>query len=556
MNAPATIVLVGPPGAGKSTLARRLARALSIPLADTDDALARRFGKSCGEVFSELGEEAFRQAEAEIVADVLAGPGVVSLGGGAVTHPETRRLLTGYAVVWIDVTAAEGVRRTRSDNTRPILAAQDPLAHYQRLLDTRERFYAEVADIHVHTDHRQPAQVAAEILAALENLEEPASAPKAPAQVRVAGPRPYTVTIGQHLVSQVVAFIAASGAHKVGVVHQPPLSGYADKLGAELAAAGLEPILLPVADAEDGKTLAHAGALWDELGARGVGRRDLLVGLGGGAATDLAGFVAATWMRGMSVVQVPTTVLAMVDAAVGGKTGINTAAGKNLVGAFHEPAAVFVDLDFLRSLPRGELVAGSAEIIKTGFIADEQILRIFEADPVAALDVDGHLPELIYRSVAVKARVVTEDLTEANLREILNYGHTFGHAVEHEEDYRWRHGNAVAVGMMFAAYLAEGAGLIGPDVVARHRRILSSVGLPTTYAGGPFDSLRAAMVRDKKNRDGHLRFVTLDRGVGQATRLVAPAEGLLEQAWRRVHEGADGQAQPGQKTEPGPETER
>ena len=260
-----------------------------------------------------------------------------------------------------------------------------------------------------------------------------------------------------------------------------------------------------------------------------------MIGIGGGAATDLAGFVAASWMRGVRVIQVPTTLLAMVDAAVGGKTGVNTAAGKNLVGAFHEPAAVFIDLDMLATLPEGEIVAGSAEIIKTGFIADPVILQRYETDPAACLRVadGGYLPELIRRSVAVKASVVGEDLKESGLREILNYGHTFGHAVELNEQFVWRHGNAVAVGMMFIANLSHARGLIDAELVARHANILSSVGLPTSYKPGEFDRLYRGMTRDKKNRDGKIRFVALTK-VGECTRITDATKAELEAAYQRI----------------------
>jgi 3-dehydroquinate synthase len=235
------------------------------------------------------------------------------------------------------------------------------------------------------------------------------------------------------------------------------------------------------------------------------------------------------------VIQVPTTLLAMVDAAVGGKTGVNTAAGKNLVGAFHEPAAVFIDLDMLATLPEGEIVAGSAEIIKTGFIADPVILQRYETDPAACLRVTdgGYLPELIRRSVAVKASVVGEDLKESGLREILNYGHTFGHAVELNEQFAWRHGNAVAVGMMFIANLSHARGLIDAELVARHANILSSVGLPTSYKPGEFDRLYRGMTRDKKNRDGKIRFVALSK-VGECTRITDATKAELEAAYQRI----------------------
>ena len=352
--------------------------------------------------------------------------------------------------------------------------------------------------------------------------------------IGVNGKKPYDGTIGHGLDDRIVDFVSsAGGATQVAVIHQPVLDDAAGQLAARLEQAGFAVTTLAIDDAEAGKTLKTCQECWEVLGRKAFGRKDMVIGVGGGAATDLAGFVAAAWMRGVRVVQVPTTLLAMVDAAVGGKTGINTDAGKNLVGAFHEPAAVFIDLDRLETLPPGEIVAGSAEIIKTGFIADENILRLYESDPDNCLQGGSHLPELIARSVAVKARVVASDLEEAGLREILNYGHTFGHAIEKQEKFVWRHGTAVAVGMMFAAELANIAGLIDPDLVDRHRRIISSVGLPTTYRPELFDTLHSSMLRDKKTRAGVLRFVVLD-GLCAPTRLEGPSVEQLKKAYRRI----------------------
>ncbi|STC70542.1 3-dehydroquinate synthase [Corynebacterium pilosum] len=355
------------------------------------------------------------------------------------------------------------------------------------------------------------------------------------ATITVSGPTPYDVYIDRNLTNAVSACVKDIGAHKVAIVHQPALAAPARSLAEEIRASNIEAVLAPIPDAEDGKTLEVAGGLWDLLGEHNFSRQDAVIGLGGGATTDLAGFVAAAWMRGIKVLQVPTTLLAMVDAAVGGKTGINTAAGKNLVGAFHEPSGVYIDLDRLYTLDDEEIVAGSAEIIKTGFIADERILEIFEADPQRALDVDGDLPELIERSVAVKGRVVGQDLKESGLREMLNYGHTFGHAVEKREQYRWRHGHAVAVGMMFVAHLAHERGLIDDNLLRRHKTILESVGLPTTYEAGAFDELLEGMSHDKKNRDGMIRFVALD-GVGSVTRIEGPSVEELRAAYDAISE--------------------
>lgn len=354
--------------------------------------------------------------------------------------------------------------------------------------------------------------------------------------VSVNGASPYEVHIGSNLNSLIVERAAQSGAEQVAILHQPSMDAIASELEAALVAAGLKVLHLNVPDAEGGKTLAVAGQCWDQLGEAAFGRRDIVIGLGGGAATDLAGFVAAAWMRGVRVIQVPTTLLAMVDAAVGGKTGINTAAGKNLVGAFHEPDAVFIDTDRLATLPDEEIIAGSAEIIKTGFIADPEILRLYETDSQACLkkDIEGsHLPELIWRSVTVKGSVVGQDLKESSLREILNYGHTFAHAVELRENFRWRHGNAVAVGMMFIAHLSHNLGLIDAALLQRHQAILQVIGLPTSYEGGAFQELFDGMTRDKKNRDGNIRFVALT-AVGEVTRIEGPQLSELEAAYKAI----------------------
>jgi 3-dehydroquinate synthase len=224
----------------------------------------------------------------------------------------------------------------------------------------------------------------------------------------------------------------------------------------------------------------------------------------------------------------------MVDAAVGGKTGINTAAGKNLVGAFHEPSAVLADLAALETLPRPDLVAGMAEVVKAGFIADPAILDLVEAEPAAATDPAGPvLPELVCRAIRVKADVVAADLRESHLREILNYGHTLGHAIERREDYRWRHGDAVSVGLVFAAELARAAGRLDGATADRHRAVLASLGLPVTYLPGVLDELIESMRGDKKARGGRLRFVVLD-GLARPGRLEDPDRALLDRAYAAV----------------------
>ncbi len=353
--------------------------------------------------------------------------------------------------------------------------------------------------------------------------------------IEVGGDQPYQVLIG-HGAKRLLGELPTlcRGATRAAVLHAPPLEAYADRVAGALRAAGVEPLPIEVPDAEAGKTIEVAAHCWDALGGAGFTRTDLVVGVGGGAVTDLAGFVAACWLRGVPVVQVPTSLVGMVDAAVGGKTGVNTAAGKNLVGAFHPPAAVLADLATLDTLPPAELVAGLAEVVKCGFIADPAILELIEADPRAAADPAGTvLRELVERSVRVKARVVAADLRESGLREILNYGHTLAHAIENIEGYAWRHGPAVAVGLVFAAALARLAGRLDAATAGRHRTVLQAFGLPVTYRAGAWERLRAVMAVDKKARADRLRFVVLD-GLAAPSILDDPEEALLRAAYKEI----------------------
>ena len=356
-----------------------------------------------------------------------------------------------------------------------------------------------------------------------------------PIVVEVRAAATYPVVIGRGLLPEILE--ACSSSPKLAIFYQPPLAETAEALREQLAAAGVNAHRVEIPDAEDGKDLSVAGYCWDILGRIGLTRKDTVVSLGGGAATDLAGFVAATWMRGVRVIHIPTTLLAMVDAAVGGKTGINTDAGKNLVGAFHEPAAVFVDTATLESVPRNELVSGMAEVVKCGFIADPEILDLIEADPEAALDPTGTaIVELIRRSVQVKADIVSQDLKESGLRENLNYGHTLGHAVERREQYRWRHGAAVSVGMCFVAELARLAGRLDDATPHRHASILAALGLPTGYDEDAFARLLELMAGDKKNHSGVLRLVVLD-GLARPARMEGPDPSLMAAAYATISAG-------------------
>ena len=359
--------------------------------------------------------------------------------------------------------------------------------------------------------------------------------------LHVGGASPYDVVVGTGLAGRLPQLLGES-VQRVGVVFPEGLLDLARPV-LDLLAGSFEVLALPVPDGERAKTVSVAAVCWEELGEAGFTRSDAIVTVGGGATTDLGGFVAATWLRGVRVVHVPTTLLAMVDAAVGGKTGVNTPSGKNLVGSFHEPAGVLCDLALLRSLPRAELVAGLGEVVKCGFIADPVILDLVEGTDPAELTADSAvLRELVERAIRVKVDVVVADLRETGGdagggsggghpgREALNYGHTMAHAIERVEDYRVRHGEAVAMGCVFVAELAARAGTLAPEVVERHHRTFARVGLPTRYDGAGFEELHAAMRVDKKARGSQLRFVVLDE-LARPRVLAGPAEAELRAAY-------------------------
>ncbi|MCL8024240.1 3-dehydroquinate synthase [Nocardioides bruguierae] len=359
-----------------------------------------------------------------------------------------------------------------------------------------------------------------------------------PTVLHVGGSAPYDVVVG-HGVAQRLVDLLGERPTRVALVVAEALVELAGPVREALAGAyRLTEVVVP--DGEAAKTPAVAARCWDALGEAGFTRSDAVVTFGGGATTDLGGFVAASWLRGVPVVHVPTTLLAMVDAAVGGKTGVNTDAGKNLVGAFHEPAGVLCDLSLLAGLPRRDLVAGMGEVVKCGFIADERILELVETQDVeAVLDTDGPvLRELVERAVAVKIDVVVGDLKEAGGseltgahpgREALNYGHTMGHAIERAEHYRMRHGDGVAIGCCYVAEVARLAGVLDEATAARHRAAFARVGLPTGYDGAGFEELLAGMKLDKKTRGDQLRLVVLD-AVGRPRILAGPAEEHLRAA--------------------------
>jgi len=355
------------------------------------------------------------------------------------------------------------------------------------------------------------------------------------ARIPVGGEQPYEVVVGTGVLGALPGLVGKR-AETVAVIHDERLAALAKPACRALEDAGYQVAVTGVPSGEAAKNAAELVRLWSWLAEAKVTRTDCVVSIGGGAVTDLAGFAAATWLRGVPVVHVPTTLLGMVDAAVGGKTAIDIAAGKNLVGAFHPPAGVLADLATLETLDRRDYVAGLAEVVKAGFIADGEILRLVTADPQGAARPDGaHTFELVERAIAVKARVVAADLRESGQREMLNYGHTLGHAIEKLERYTFRHGDAVAIGMVFAAEVARLAGQLTEREVALHKELLTAVGLPVTYRSDAWPALRATMSLDKKARGARLRMVVLD-GIGNPVIYDSPPEELLTEAYQAVAE--------------------
>lgn len=346
----------------------------------------------------------------------------------------------------------------------------------------------------------------------------------------------YDVHIGRGLLGELNEAVAT--ATRVGIIYPIALRVSAESLQVELEGSGRRVVLIEVPEAEDSKTAAVLEYCWNALGTSEFTRSDMIIGLGGGATTDLAGFVAATWLRGIAWIAVPTTLLGMVDAAVGGKTGINTDAGKNLVGAFHSPSLVVIDVNALSSLPENDLRAGLAEVAKVGLTSDPSILETILSQRENCFDPEQEIvTSLIERAIAVKAAVVSRDFTEQGGpdlgREVLNYGHTFGHAVEKFENYRWRHGAAVSVGIMFVAELANIAGRLSDADLQVHRDVLEVIGLPTTYPSGRWEPLLSTMKVDKKARGDLLRFVVLD-GIGKPAILEGPDPSLLFSAYSNL----------------------
>jgi 3-dehydroquinate synthase len=534
---PARIFLIGLPGGGKSTVGRLVAQRLGWEFADSDDEIERVARRSIPELFAKEGEARFREREAEAVRALAARePIVIATGGGAPTTPESRVALGNGFVVWLAVSPAEAARRLAGDplnSERPLLAG-DARARLEALLQARLDLYRG-ADAAIDVDELDPEQVAEEVVALWEEWRRdplppgerfygsqraaPRPAPghlPDPAAIVTTPQATYPVYVAEGAAGQLGAICRALGLQgRAFVISDEAVGPLFDSRACDsLREAGYAAHSFRIPPGEEHKTLATVARVYDFLIDHRVERSDFVVCLGGGVVTDLAGFAAATCLRGIDFVHVPTSLLAMADAAIGGKTGVDHPRGKNLIGAFAQPRAVVIDPLFLRTLPERHLRNGWAELLKHGLILDEPLVRDLER---ASKDGPPLMsPELIARSVAIKAAVVSDDERESGRRTLLNYGHTIGHAIEAVSGYSaYLHGEAISVGMRAAGLIAVDLGLLSEEEFGRQQALLRTFGLPDSAPGLSVDAVLEATLLDKKVRGGSIRWVLLD-GIGNA----------------------------------------
>lgn len=497
------LVLIGMPGSGKSTVGRALARRLGREFVDSDDLVASAAGRSVPQIFAAEGEPGFRARERTAVAELASRRGLVlATGGGLPVDPENLRQLRSSGVVvalWADLAALAD--RLAAEGGRPLLDVPDPPARLRELLTGRASAYRQ-ADLHLDTTRLRP-EAAVDLLLRLTAAE----------RLMVPG---YAVHVGAGLLPALGPMLAAlaPGRGALVVADAAVAGSHADAVLGSLRAAGFTAALAAVPPGEAAKSLEQAARLYEAALDAGLDRGGLIVAVGGGVVGDLAGFVAATFLRGIGFVPVPTTLLAQVDASVGGKVAVNLPRGKNLVGAFHRPLAVVADVGTLATLPPAELRSGLAEVVKHGVLAggDDYALVRRRAPALLARQPEA-LAEVVAGSVRIKAEVVRTDERElGGARMSLNLGHTLAHAVEAVAGYgHWRHGEAVAVGLCAAGRLALRRGLWDPAEEADVERLLADLGLPIRLDGLPADRLLAAMRFDKKVSGGRLRWILPER---------------------------------------------
>jgi len=506
------IMLTGFMGTGKSTNGRRLARRLGLDFLDTDDLVEEAAGKTIRAIFEEEGEQAFRDLETEALGRSLAGPrSVIATGGGIMLRAENVAMMkAGGPVICLQASPKTILSRTSCRDTRPLLQGEDPLGTIKTLMDERRDAYG-LADYAVSADNADRGTVLERMCEHLAGDPRTAVLVEASQRVMVrAGSAQYRIHIQRgafHALDKLCP--ARSKEARCLIVTTKPIAElYADLVTASLAAGGWDPDVIALADGEATKTLDGAAALYDRLIDRRVDSAGMVFALGGGVVGDLAGFVAATYRRGIAFAQLPTSLLAQVDASSGGKVAVNHPRGKNLIGTFHQPAGVVIDTATLDTLPERELRSGLAEIIKHAAIADADMFGFLESELEAFLALDEvAVRYILARNCQIKARFVEQDPWDRGQRAVLNYGHTIGHAVERcAGEWDLRHGEAVAIGMVAEARLAHKIGICDESTVARQLALIEKAGLPTTAP--PIDMTEAAesLMLDKKISGGRLRL--------------------------------------------------
>jgi len=536
------IFLVGLMGAGKTTIGRLLARRLNRCFIDSDHEIEARTGASVPWIFEIEGEASFRRREADVIRELTAQRGLVlATGGGAVLNPESRRLLAERGtVIYLRASVNSILTRTSHDKNRPLLQTADPRRKLEDLTAQREPLYREIADLVIDTGRPNVQSMVQTILDQLAAMDAGRQRSKARANMNEQacislnvdlGERSYPILIGRGLLDDgaLVTRHIGAGSGKVAIVTNTTVAPlYLEKLTAPLRAAGREVVTIVLPDGEEHKNWQSLNLVFDALLANKCDRKTTLVALGGGVIGDLTGYAAASYMRGVPFVQIPTTLLSQVDSSVGGKTGINHPLGKNMIGAFYQPRAVIADTATLDTLPDRELSAGLAEVIKHGAVLDLGFFDWIEAN-IGKLVARDHaaLAHAILRSCEIKADVVRRDEREGGLRAVLNFGHTFGHAIENGLGYgEWLHGEAVGCGMVMAADLSHRLGLLDADSALRVRRLVKAAGLPVEAPDLGAERWIELMEVDKKNEGGAIKFILL-KPLGSPSITGAPREQLL-----------------------------